>query len=181
MVHKIGGPLGTVRQMVFFVVEIKTRAVHVAGIRVDPDADWAKQVARNLVDPLDGFLRNAKFLIHDRDPLFTKAWSQLLANAGVSCVAISAQSPNCNLYAERFVRTVREECLDHFVIFGEAHLRHLLGEFVQHYNRERYHQGLGGKLVTPNLLAENDNAAVGEIKTRPRLGGILNFYHRDAA
>ena len=67
------------------------------------------------------------------------------------------------------------------MIFGEAHLRHLLGEFVQHYNRERYHQGLGGKLVMPNLLAQNDNGAVGTIKTRSRLGGILNFYHREAA
>ena len=175
------GVSGTVRQMVFFVIEIKTRAVHIAGIRVDPDADWAKQLARNLVDPLDGFLRNAKFLVHDRDHLFNKAWSQLLGNAGVSCVPIPAQSPNCNPHAERFVRTVREECLDKFVIFGEAHLRHLLAEFVQHYNGERYHQGLGGKLVMPDLLAENDNGAVGTIKTRSRLGGILNFYHREAA
>ena len=169
--------------MVFFVIEIKTRAIHIAGIRVAPDADWTKQVARNLVDPepIDGFLRNAKFLVHDRDPLFNRAWSQLLGNAGVSCVAIPAQSPNCIPYAERFVRTVREECLDRFVIFGEAHLRHLLGEFVQHYNRERYHQGIGGKLVMPNLLAETDNGAVGTIKTRSRLGGILNSYHREAA
>ena len=96
-------------------------------------------------------------------------------------MAIPAHSPNCNPYAERFVRTVREECLDHFVIFGEAHLRHLLGEVVQHYNRERYHQGLRGKLVMPNLLAQNDNGAVGTIKTRSRLGGTLNFYHREAA
>jgi len=95
------GVSGTVRQMVFFVIEIKTRAIHIAGICVDPDADWAKQAARNLVDPLDGFLRNAKHLVHDRDPLFNKAWSQLLGNAGVSCVAIPAQSPNCNPYAER--------------------------------------------------------------------------------
>ena len=79
-------------------------------------------------------------------------------------MAIPAQSPNCNPYAERFVRTVREECLDQFVIFGEAHLRHLLAEFVQHYNRERYHQGKGGKLVMPNLLAVNDSGAVAAIK-----------------
>ena len=67
------GVSGTVRQMVFFVIEIKTRAIHIAGIGVGPDGDWAKHVARNLVDPLDGFLRNAKFLVHDRDALFNKA------------------------------------------------------------------------------------------------------------
>ena len=128
-----------------------------------------------------GFLRHAKFLVHDRDPLFNKAWSQVLGNAGVSCVAIPAQSPNCNPYAERFVRTVREECLHKFVIFGEAHLQRLLGEFVQHYNRERYRPGLGGKLVMPNLLAENDSEAVGTIKIRSRLGGILSFYNGEAA
>ena len=86
-----------------------------------------------------------------------------------------------NPHAERFVRTVREECWDKFVIFGEAHLRHLLGEFEQHYNGERYHQGFGDKLVMPNLSAQNDNTAVGTIDTRSRLGGILNFYHRQAA
>ena len=72
---------GTVRQMVFFVIEIKTRTIHIAGIRVDPDGDWAKQVARNLIDPLDGFLRHAKFLVHDRDPLFNRAWSQVSTSA----------------------------------------------------------------------------------------------------
>ena len=175
------GVFGTVRHMVFFVIEIRTRAVHIAGIRVDPDGNWAKNVARGLVDPIDGFLRNAKYLIHDRDPLFNKAWSTMLKNGGVKCVATPAKSPNCNPHAERFVRTVREECLNKFVIFGESHLRHLLSEFEQHYNCERYHQGLGGKLVIANVKAKNDNGSDGVIKTRSRLGGILNFYHRKAA
>jgi putative transposase len=175
------GVFGTVRHLVFFVIEIRTRAVHIAGIRVDPDGNWAKNVARGLVDPIDGFLRNAKYLIHDRDPLFNKAWSTMLMNGGVKCVATPAKSPNCNPHAERFVRTVREECLNKFVIFGESHLRHLLSEFERHYNCERYHQGLGGKLLIAKVSVHNDNGGGGVINVRSRLGGILNFYHREAA
>ena len=103
-----------------------------------------KQVARNLLDPVDGFLREASCLVHDRDPVFTEAWTALLETHGVKCVPIPAQSPNCNPHAERFVKTVRTECLDHFVIFGERHLRHLVKEFMRHYLTERYHQGISG-------------------------------------
>ncbi len=128
-VEAIGG-VGCVRVMVFFVIEFRTRAVHIAGLCVDPDGAWMQQVARHLLDPTDGFLRNATYLIHDRDPLFTAAWSTLLESEGVHCVPTPASSPNCNPHAERFVKTVRTECLDHFVIFGERHLRHLLREFA---------------------------------------------------
>ena len=135
--------------MVFFVIELKSRAVHIAGVRVDPDGAWMLQVARNLLDPVDGFLRNATHLIHDRDPLFMKAWTTLLKTEGVKCVPIPAHSPNCTPHAERFVKTIRTECLDEFVIFGERHLRHLVGTFVDHYLTGRYHQGLGGRLIKP--------------------------------
>jgi putative transposase len=175
------GVFGTVRYMVFFVMELKTRAVQIAGIRVDPGGAWMLQVARTLLDPVDGFLRNATHLIHDRDPLYTKAWTTLLKSGGVKCVRIPAQSPNCTPHAERFVRTIRTECLDPFVIFGERHLRYLVGTFVDHYLTERFHQGLGGQLIRPQALARNDNGAAGTIRCRSRLGGLLNFYHREAA
>jgi putative transposase len=97
------------------------------------------QVGRHLLDPMDGFLRNASHLIHDRDSLFTRAWTELLESSGVKCVPIPARSPNCNCYAERFVRTIRAECLEQFVIFGESHLRHLVQQFVEHYQAEHYH------------------------------------------
>ena len=99
-----------------------------------------------------GFLRRATHLIHDRDPLFSKSWTTLLKTGGVRCAPIPAQSPNCNPHAERFVRTVRNECLDHFVIFGRRHLEHLVREFAAHYHEERYHQALGGRLIRPSLL-----------------------------
>jgi hypothetical protein len=82
------------------MIELKSRAVHIAGIRVDPDSAWVMQMARNLLDPVDGFPRNATHLIHDRDPLFTKAWTTLLQSGGVESVPIPARSPNCNPHAE---------------------------------------------------------------------------------
>ncbi|MCG5051475.1 MAG: integrase core domain-containing protein [Myxococcales bacterium] len=175
------GTFGTVRHMVFFVIELKTRIVHVAGVRANPDEAWMIQIVRNLCDPTDGFLRGAKFLVHDRDPLFTKQWKLLLTRSGISSVAIPAQSPNCNPHAERFIKSVRNECLDHFIVFGEAHLRHLVREYVAHYNAERYHQVLGGKLLTETAVASNDNSSTGVVKARSRLDGTLNFYHREAA
>jgi putative transposase len=93
------GITGTVRYMVFFVIELKSRAVEIAGIVVDPGEAWMKQVARSLTDPVDGFLRGAKYLIHDRDPLFTAAFIAILEAGGVKSVKIPAQSPNCNPYA----------------------------------------------------------------------------------
>jgi len=101
------GLFGTVRYMVFFVIQLKTRAVEVAGIRVDPDGEWMKQIARNLVDPVEGFLRGATHLIHDRDPLFTESFTAILKSGGVECVKIPARSPNCNPHAERFVKTIK--------------------------------------------------------------------------
>jgi transposase len=175
------GVFGTVRHRVFFVMELRSRAVHIAGIRIDPDGAWVMQVARNLLDPVDGFLRNATHLIHDRDPLFTKARRALLKSGGVKCVPIPAHSPNCNPHAERFVKTIRTECLDEFVIFGERHPPYLVGTFVDHYLTGRYHQGLGGQLIRPPTRASNDNAMLGPIRCRSRLGGLLNHYHRESA
>jgi putative transposase len=108
------GIVGTVRYMVFFVIVAKTRAVEIAGVGVNPDGEWMKQMARNLADGVDGFLRQARFLIHDWDPLFTKAFKSILRERGEECVKIPAQSPNCNSYAERFVKTIRNEALNHF-------------------------------------------------------------------
>jgi putative transposase len=134
-----------------------------------------------LLDPVDGFLRNATHVIHDRDPLFTKAWAALLKSSGVKCVPIPAHSPNCTPHAERFVKTIRTDCLDEFVIFGERHLRYLIGTFLDYYLTARFHQGLGGQLIQPKTSPSNDNATDGAIRYRSQLGGLLNCYHREAA
>jgi putative transposase len=115
----------------FFVVKLETREVHIAGIRVNPDGAWMKQIARNLTDPIDDFLRDATHIIHDADPLFTADFKAILKpvsyadSDGVTCVKIPPKSPNCNPLAERFVRTIKDECLRHFVFFGQRHLRYV--------------------------------------------------------
>jgi hypothetical protein len=134
-----------------------------------------------LTDSVDGFLRNATYLIHDRDPLFTEALEAILRDRGVKCVKIPARSPNCNPHAERFVQTIKYECLNHLVLFGERHLRHVITEFMAHYHRERFHQGLGGQLIEVNAGATNAKGAHGKIVCRSRLGGMLNFYQQEAA
>jgi hypothetical protein len=106
-----------------------------------------KQVARNLTDPFDGFLRDAKYLIHDADPLFTERFKAILKpsalpdGGGVACVKIPPRSPNCNPHAERFVRSIKFECLRYFVFFSERHLRYVIKEYMSHYHEERFHRG----------------------------------------
>jgi len=174
----LGGP---VRYLVFFVISLKTRAVEIAGIRVDPDGEWMKQMARNLTDPVDGFLQHAKYLVHDRDPLFVEGFTAILRESGVESVKIPAQSPNCNSHAERFVKTIKHECRNHLVFFGERHLRYVVKEFMAHYHAERFHQGLGGQLIQRPADPVNQNRSRGEVACRSRLAGMLNFYVREAA
>ena len=172
------GLTGTIRYMVFFVIVLKTRTVEIAGIATNPDGKWMQQMARNLTDSVDGLLRDATYLIHDRDPLFTEAFEAILRERGAKCVRIPAQSPNCNAYAERFVETIKYECLNHLVLFGERHLRHVIKEFMAHYHEERFHQGLGGQLIEGRGKSMAKSAA---ICCRSRLGGMLNYYYREAA
>ena len=124
---------------------------------------------------MDGILFGKRYLIHDRDPLFTAEFKQLLASVGVKSVKLPRQSPNLNAYAERFVRTIKESCLERLVLFGERSLRSAVREFTQHYLRERHHQGLGNRLI----LADGE-VKRGRIQRRQRLGGLLNYYSRAA-
>jgi len=158
-------------------MELATRRVHIAGIHRKPDEAWMEQVGRNLVDIQDGFIRGRKYLIHDRDPLFTQRFKQTLGAAGVETVKLPPRSPNLNAYAERFVRTIKESCLDRIIIFGERGLRTAIREFVTHYHFERNHQGLGNKLV----LSSAHVNSTGGVRRRDRLGGLLNYYYRKAA
>jgi len=126
-------------------------------------------------------LRYATYLIHDRDPLFTEAFEAILRERGVKCVRIPAQSPNCNPHAERFVETIKRECLNHLVLFSEHHLRYVIKEFMAHCHQERFHQGLGGQLVERPMGSTSEGGVVGKVVRRSRLGGMLNFYYREAA
>jgi transposase InsO family protein len=168
---------GVVRYHVFIVIELATRRVEIAGIVHLPHEEWMIQVARNLLDCVDGFLKGKKFLILDRDRLFTKRFRQLLRSAGVEPLHLPSRSPNLNAYAERFVLSIKSECLNRLVLLGERHLRTVVREFVTHYHRERNHQGLRGQLIE---FPGNESRS-GPIQCRVRLGGLLRYYHREAA
>ncbi len=133
---------GLVRYSVFFVMKLKTRAVAIAGITRHPNEIWMTQLARNLLDTRDGFLRGLQCLILDRDPLYSTAFRRLLRDGGVKPLLLPARSPNLNAFAERFVLSVKSECLDRIVPLGETHLRAAVRAFVAHYHEERPHQGL---------------------------------------
>ena len=169
---------GLVRYFVLFVIDLKTRRVEIAGICHQPYDDWMRQVARNLTDAIDGFLRDARFLIHDRDPLFSASFCATLGAAGVETVKLPARSPNLNAYAERFVRSIKSECLSRMIPLGENHLRASIRAFVAHYHLERNHQGLDNELI----CSEQDSLGSDDgIRCRERLGGTLRYYYRDAA
>ncbi len=138
------------------------------------------QIVRNLTDCEEGFLLQARYLIHDRDPLFTDAFRALLRSSGVEPLKLPARSPNLNPHAERFVRSIKYECLNHFIFLGERHLRYVINEYVRHYHEHRYHQGLGGQLIQPSKVA-NDERLTGPIRCQSRLGGMLNYYSREVA
>jgi len=122
---------GLTRFYVFFVIDVESRRVRIAGITDQPTGEWASRITRSLVD---GFLLKHRYLIHDRDPLFRGDLPALLRSAGVQPVMLPSQSPNLNAYAERFVRSIKEECLSRIVPIGERHLRHAIDEFATHYH-----------------------------------------------
>jgi len=137
-----------------------------------------KQIARNLTDCEEGFLKDVCYLIHDRDPLFTTSFRAILKSSGIETVKLPARSPNLNAYAERFVRSIKSECLAQIIPLGERHLRHAVKEYTEHYHVERNHQGLGNRLIEKPQGVVDMNCAV---VRHERLGGVLNYYERRAA
>ena len=159
-----------------FVIEPESRRVHLVGTTPLPDDAFVGQVARTLTDAADGILLGHRLLICDRDTKWSGAFRQTLAAAGVRIVQTPFHGPNCNAHAERFVRSIKEECLNRLVFLGEAHLRHTLSEFAAHYDRERNHQGLSDRLIAPETLGPPD----AHVHCRMRVAGLLRYYRRAA-
>ena len=166
---------GLVRYMVLVVIDYKTRKVQIAGIIQQAYGNWMKQVARNLTDPITGFLEDKKFLVIDRDPLFTKDFKEIMKSVGIDCIKTTMASPNLNPFAERFVRSIKYECLNKMLIFGENHLRYVINEYMEHYHTERPHQGIGNNIIEPQQQPKD-----GKIVCHERLGGLLKSYRRAA-
>jgi putative transposase len=168
---------GLQRFIVLFFIDLSTRKVEVAGIAAVANGLWMSQIGRNVTDSPDGLLPGKRYLIHDRDPLFTTEFLKRLADLGVESVKLPPRSPNLNAYADRFVRSIKESCLDRLILFGEASLRIPIHDFVRHYHIERNHQGLDNRLISP------DPACMGTagISSAISAWGLLNYYYRVAA
>jgi transposase InsO family protein len=171
---------GLLTYYVLFFIHLDSRRVSIAGITDHPDACWMRQVGRNATFEQLGYLNNCRYVLHDRDAKFCAEFRETLAAGGVKCLPLPPRSPNLNAFAERWVRSVREECLSKLILFGEASLRRALIQFQEHYHGERNHQGKGNVLLFPraNELPKNSGSS---IECRERLGGLLKYYHRRAA
>jgi putative transposase len=170
------GGLVTVYRL--FVMELATRRIHFAGSTTNPDEPWMLQVSRNLNDVEDGFLREKKYLPMDRDTKFSKAFRSILEQTGVKAVRLPPRSPNLNPNLERFMRSIKAECLDRIIFFGEKSLQNAVSNFLDHYHKERNHQGLDNQLLQPGAEV---GCTAGDIAYRERLGGMLRYYYRQAA
>jgi hypothetical protein len=160
--------------MVLVAIDYATRKVEIVGIVEQAYGDWMKQMGKNLTDPFCGFLKDKKYLIHDRDPLFTQAFIDILKSAGVEHIKSMPLAPNFSPFIERFIRSIKYECLNRMLIFGEAHLRHVMFSYIDHYHQERPHQSLDNTIIEP------PPQGAGEIECHERLGGLLKFYKRAA-
>jgi putative transposase len=170
---------GLVTYYVLFFIHLASRKVHVAGVTPHPNEQWMIQIARNVTMEEWGFLSSGHYLIHDRDGKYCPAFQDILEAAGVKRVPLPPRSPNLNAYAERWVRSVKEECLSRLILFGEASLCHALTQYVEHFHHERNHQGKANVLLFPAVSQDTDCAS--PIRCRERIGGLLKYYEREAA
>jgi putative transposase len=169
---------GLVTYYVLVVMELATRRVEIAGITPHPTDAFMVQCARQLTDPLEGFLLGKRYLLHDRDTKYTQAFDAFLKDSGIEPVLLPPRSPNLNAYCERFIRSIKEEALEQMLMLGERFLYQVIRQYLAHYHTERNHQGRGNQLITPEP-ARNDQG--GAVVRRDRLGGLLCYYYRDAA
>jgi transposase InsO family protein len=175
---EIWTPSGLVRYHVLFVIRLATREVKVIGIIPEPHKEWMKQKARELTAYDTGFLNGYRYLIHDRASHFSKDFKMILDAGGVKTIKLPRRSPNLNAFAERWVRTAKELCVERMIFFGEQSLRFALAELEIYYNRERPHQGIGNNFIKPEF--ENQKPE-DQVVCRSRLGNMLDYYYRKAA
>ena len=159
-------------------MELATRRVYLAGSTANPDVPWMLQIARNVSDAEDGFLRDKRCLLMDRDTKFSKEFRDIIENVDVKAIRLPPRSPNLSPHLERFMRSIKEECLERMIFFGEKSLHAATLSYIDHYHAERNHQGVGNQLLIPD---NEVNRTAGEVACRERLGGLLRYYYRKAA
>jgi transposase InsO family protein len=166
---------------VFFMIELERRRVHLAGVTAHPTGGWVTQAARNLLMDLDQHAARFRFLIRDRDAKFTTAFDAVFAAAGIEVVKIPPRAPKANAFAERWVRTVRTECLDWVLIWSRRHLEQVVTVYVEHYNAARPHRGINlGVPAADNEPAQTSLAEIRRIERVDVLGGLIHEYRHAA-
>jgi putative transposase len=170
------------RVYVFFVIEIGTRRVHLLGVTRHPNGPWVTQQARNFLMSLDGRVGDFRYLIRDRDAKFSNSFDAIFAAVGIKVLKSPPQAPKANAFAERWIGTLRRECLDRMLIFGERHLLVVLREYVAHYNLHRPHRSLGQRSPQHRYAYSDraDHVTGDAIERKEVLGGLINEYRRAA-
>ena len=171
---------GLVTYYVLFFIHLGSRKVCLAGMTPHPDEGWMQQMARNVTLEQWGFLGNCQFLLHDRDSKFCLSFDEIIISGNVKPISLPARSPNLNAFAERWVKSVKEECLSKLVLFGEASLKRALEQSVIHYHAERNHQRKENVLLFPSQ-ERAVGSKQGSVQCQGRLGGLLKYCHREAA
>ena len=171
---------GLVTYYVLFFIRLESRRVEIAGITPHPNEVWMKQIARNVTMDEWGFLEGCRYLIHDRDRKYTDSFRAIVKSGHVEPLKLPARSPNLNAYAERWVKSVKDECLSKLILFGETSLKRALRDYLIHYHVERNHQGKDNILLFP-IAAKAVNCVDGSVGCKERIGGLLKYYHREAA
>jgi putative transposase len=170
------------RFYVLFFIELATRRVHLAGITTNPDGGWVTQQARNLLMQLDDddSPRRPRFLIRDRDSKFTRDFDEVFRSEGIRVIKAPVRAPKARAHVERWVGTVRRECLDRLLILGRRHLHHVLTGYIAHYNEHRPHRALHQRppLATPMATERSlaDVIDLARVRRRDRLGGLIHEY-----
>ena len=171
---------GLVTYYVLFFIHLDSRKVEVSGLTPHPNERWMKQIARNVTMDDWGFLNNCRYLIHDRDTKYCQSFRDIIESGDVKTLPLPARSPNLNAFSERWVKSIKDDCLSKLILFGETSLRRALHDYLVHYHAERNHQGKGNVLLFPTTT-QAKNRVDGSVRCKERLGGLLKYYHREAA
>jgi len=170
---------GLTTYYVLFFIHLETRQVTLAGFTPYPDQGWMEQQGRNMTMEEWGSLKGCRYLLHDRDAKFCPSFRELIKTGSVNPLRLPARSPNLNSFAERWVKSVKEECLSRLILFGESSLRRALQQYLEQYHGERNHQGKDNRILFPSRPEAREN--MGAVRCRERLGGLLKYYKREAA
>jgi len=166
-------PFGIVRQSLFFFMDIGKREVRFGGMAHNPDSNWTTQIARNMCDMFDGFMREKKYLIHDRDSLFNKRFDAIFESIGITIKRLPPFTPQMNGRMENFMRALKTECMDKIIFTAEWQIRLAAKEYLEYYNHYRPTSALDGKMINP--YPQDDEGKIQEISF---LGGLLHGYKR---